>query len=157
MVPHRACSTPPLPLPLFFPSRGCLYRRHLSALLAIINYPFNFLHKIACNSQAQAAGSQALASAAAAAAAASVSNPSWHCGSCCSFPCGRSLQQLSLPLNANIANFYLNIAAAAADVVAINQLLVKHLPLQPCSFPSLTLYLSLLLSPLRCLCLLECF
>lgn len=70
----------------------------------------------------------------------------------------RSLQQLSLPLIANIANFYLNIAvtaAVAADVVAINQLLVKHLPrplttLQPLS-PSL------LLSPLRCLCLLECF
>lgn len=53
----------------------------------------------------------------------------------------RSLQQLSLPLIANIANFYLNIAVAAvvaADVVAINQLLVKHLPrplttLQPAS------------------------
>lgn len=59
----------------------------------------------------------------------------------------RSLQQLSLPLIANIANFYLNIAVAAAadDVVAINQLLVKHLPrplttLQPLS-PTLFCFL----------------
>lgn len=105
------------------------------------------MHKIACNSQAQAAGSQGTGAAAqlplsltqvgiVAAATAAVVAPF------------RSLQQLSLPLIANIANFYLNIAvaAAAADVVAINQLLVKHLPrplttLQPTSHLSLPLSL----------------
>lgn len=104
------------------------------------------MHKIACNSQAQAAGSQGTGAAAqlplsltqvgiVAAATAAVVAPF------------RSLQQLSLPLIANIANFYLNIAvaAAAADVVAINQLLVKHLPrplttLQPLS-PTLFCFL----------------
>lgn len=78
------------------------------------------MHKIACNSQAQAAGSQGTAAAAqlplsltqvgivaaATAAVAALAAPF------------RSLQQLSLPLIANIANFYLNIAAATAAAAA---------------------------------------
>lgn len=103
------------------------------------------MYKIACNSQAQAAKArqqqqqlplsltQVGIVAAATAAAVAVAAPF------------RSLQQLSLPLIANIANFYLNIAVASADVVAINQLLVKHLPrplttLQPLS-PTLFCFL----------------